>query len=221
MAVPLYGPPPPSSRCSPIATRRRRAVPRAVRHRHVAEVFPACWTVLIVGCLWWMAGRDVVGDARCFAFPPVAVDSGRRTCTSSWPPCSSSAWRSSGFSRSARRSSSRPASGGGDLVRPGGGCRPRWRSRCGRGPPRPISVALSPAAWRPFLDIFRTRGPLDRSAFLAMPTRSVAAGLVRRWRPVVVVADRRPLFVVAIALALPTLVPAFATLVALRGDPNG
>ena len=38
------------------------------------EVFTACWTVLIVGCLWWMAGRDVWVMLALIAFPPVAVE---------------------------------------------------------------------------------------------------------------------------------------------------
>ena len=81
-----------------------------------------------------------------------------------------------------------------------------------------VSVVLAPDLWRQFIDVLRSRGPADASAFLPVP---YAARLARRGRR----DDRRqrlerrfgePLLVVAVTLALPTLwFTAFSTLAAI------
>ena len=39
-----------------------------------AEAFSVLWTVLLLGCLWWMAGRDPLVALAFIAFVPVAVE---------------------------------------------------------------------------------------------------------------------------------------------------
>jgi hypothetical protein len=39
-----------------------------------ADLFSAAWTVLLLGCLWWLGGRDVVVALALIAFVPVAVE---------------------------------------------------------------------------------------------------------------------------------------------------
>jgi len=38
------------------------------------NVFTVIWTVFLLGCLWWLAGRDVVVALALIAFLPVAVE---------------------------------------------------------------------------------------------------------------------------------------------------
>ncbi|NJD29818.1 MAG: DUF2029 domain-containing protein [Chloroflexi bacterium] len=39
-----------------------------------AEGFSIAWTILVLGCLWWLAGRDVLVALALIAFLPVAVE---------------------------------------------------------------------------------------------------------------------------------------------------
>lgn len=39
-----------------------------------AEGFSLAWTILLLGCLWWLAGRDVLVALALVAFLPVAVE---------------------------------------------------------------------------------------------------------------------------------------------------
>ena len=81
-----------------------------------------------------------------------------------------------------------------------------------------ISVALSPDAWRQYLDILASRGPTDVSGLLPVPYLARAVtGLV-----LALVAARleprmgEPLLVIAIVVALPTLwMAALSTLIAI------
>jgi hypothetical protein len=39
-----------------------------------ADIFSVLWTVLLLGCLWWLGGRDVLVALALIAFLPVAVE---------------------------------------------------------------------------------------------------------------------------------------------------
>jgi hypothetical protein len=181
-------------------------------------VFTATWTVLLMGCLWWMAGRDIWVMLALIAFPPVAVELWYRNVHIILAVLLVLAIRRwSGFY--AIGAAIKVAPGLGIAFLAAGG---RWRAAgvavaVGLGI-LVVSVALSPAAWAQFIDITRARGPLDETGFVAVPYLwRFAGGLV-----LAIVAGRlrprlgEPLLVIAVTLALPTLwFTALATLVAL------
>ena len=73
--VPLYDPRRRRSRRSPIGI--RRPWPRRWSRSPLIvspAVFTAMWTVLLMGCLYWLAGRDIWIMLALIAFPPVAVE---------------------------------------------------------------------------------------------------------------------------------------------------
>lgn len=39
-----------------------------------AGAFTAAWTVMMLGCLWWLAGRRILVALALVAFPPVAIE---------------------------------------------------------------------------------------------------------------------------------------------------
>ena len=182
------------------------------------EVFTACWTVVIVGCLWWMAGRNLWVMLALIAFPPVAVELWFRNVHLILAAM---------IVLALRRWSGWYAIGAAIKIAPGLGI--AYLGAAGRWRPAgvslavglgilTVSVALSPAAWQQFIDITLARGPLDQTGFVAVPyALRFAAGLVLalaagRLRPRI----GEPLLVIAITVALPTLwFTALATLVAL------
>ncbi len=183
-----------------------------------AAVFTFAWTVLLMVCLWWMAGRDVWVMLALIAFPPVAVELWFRNVhliLAAMLVLAIRRW--SGFY--AIGASIKVAPGLGIAFLAAGG---RWRAAgvalaVGLGI-LVVSVALSPESWVQFIEITRARGPLDETGFVAVPyALRFAAGLLLallagRLRPRL----GEPLLVVAVTLALPTLwFTALATLVAL------
>lgn len=183
-----------------------------------ASVFTAAWTVLLMGCLWWMAGRDVWVMLALIAFPPVAVELWFRNVhliLAVLLVLGIRRW--SGFF--AIGASIKLAPGLGIAYLAAGG---RWRQAgvalgVGLGI-LAVSVLLSPEAWAQFIDITLARGPLDETGFVAVPYAVRFVGglllalLAGRLRPRL----GEPLLVVAVTLALPTLwFTALATLVAL------
>lgn len=169
--------------------------------------FTAAWTILMLGCLWWLAGRNVLVALAMCAFPPIAVEFWFRNVHLILAVL---------LVLGLRRWGGWFAVGASIKLAPGLGllylaARGRWREAAVAagfgGVLLLVSIALSPDAWRQFLDITLARGPTDASAFLPVPyfVRAVA-GVV-----LTVVAARLkpriggPLFVVAAVLALPTL----------------
>jgi alpha-1,2-mannosyltransferase len=180
--------------------------------------FSAVWTVLMLVCLWWLAGRDVLVALALCAFPPIAVEFWFRNVHLILAVL---------LVLGLRRWGGWFAVGAAIKLAPGLGLlylavQRRWREVAiagGVGGALLLaSVALSPEAWRQFIEYALARGPGDVSGFLPIPyVVRAGAGVV-----LAVVAARQsprvgaPLFVVAAVLALPTLwFTALSTLVAV------
>ena len=168
--------------------------------------FTAAWTLLMLGCLWWLAGRNVLVALALVAFPPVAVEFWFRNIHLVLAVL---------LVLSVRRGWLFPV-GAAIKLAPGIGiawlaARGRWRD-AGVAVVvgmviLAISVLISPGAWADWVAIATARGPADEASFLPVPfvIRAVA-GLA-----LALVAGRLPrpwgevLLVVAVTLALPTL----------------
>ena len=181
--------------------------------------FSATWTVLLMGCLYWLAGRDIWVMLALIAFPPVAVELWYRNIHLILAVL---------LVLGMRRWSGSYAIGASIKFAPGLGIiylavRRRWREAAvavGIGLAiLVVSYLLNRGAWVQFVDVTLSRGPLDESGFVAVPyavrlaaglAMAVAAGLL---------ASRRlseALLVVAVTIALPTLwFTALSTLSAL------
>ena len=182
-------------------------------------VFTATWTVLLMGCLYWLAGRDIWIMLALIAFPPVAVELWFRNVhliLAVLLVLGIRRW--SGFYVIGVSIKFAPALGIAYLA-----VRRRWREASiavGVGLAiLAVSYVLSPAAWAQFVDITLSRGALDESGFVAIPyavrlatglALAVVAGLM---------ASRRlgeAVLIVAVTIALPTLwFTALSTLSAL------
>lgn len=189
----------------------------------IVAIFPSgaftiAWTALLLGCVWWLAGGRLLPALALVAFPPVAVELWFRNVHLVMAVL---------IVLGIRRSSLLHVLGAAIKFAPGLGivylvARARWREAAlviaaGVGL-LAVSYALSPEAWRAFIDILARRGPADVSGFLPVPyfvragTGFVLALVAGRLRPRI----GEPLLVVAIVLALPTLwFTALATLAAL------
>ena len=168
--------------------------------------FTAAWTVLLLGCLWWLGGRNVLVALALVAFPPVAVEFWFRNVHLVLAVL---------LVLSVRGAWAVPI-GAAIKLSPGLGlvwlgAAGRWRevlAAVGLGLVILIaSVVVSPAAWRDWVEIAMARGPGDVASFLPIPfvVRALAgcaiallAGRLRSpWSEV--------LLVVAVTVALPTL----------------
>lgn len=168
--------------------------------------FTAAWTVLMLGCLWWLAGRNVVVALALVAFPPVAVEFWFRNVHLVLAVL---------LVLSVRRGWLFPV-GAAIKLAPGLGI--AWLAARGRWNDASVaigvgivilalSVLVSPTAWSDWISIAVARGPGDEASFLPVPflVRAVAglglalaAGRLRSpWGEV--------LLVVAVTFALPTL----------------
>lgn len=188
-----------------------------------AAWFSAAWTLLMLGCLWWLAGRNILVALALVAFPPVAVEF--------W-------WRNVHLVLavllvlSVRRSWLVPV-GAATKISPGLGV--VWLAAKGRWRDAALAVAvglailvasvsISPVAWADWVSIALARGPGDVASFLPFPFLARAlAGLV-----LAVVAGRlrspgsEMLLVVAVTVSLPTLwVTALSLLVAILPMSRG
>lgn len=180
--------------------------------------FTAAWTVLLLVCLWWLADRNPLETLALVAFPPVAVELWFRNIHLVLAVL---------VVLAVRHRSALFSVGAAIKLSPGIGiawlaARGRWRAAgvaLGVGVVMlALSVALSPDAWRQFVEVIGARGPGDVSSFLPLPyaVRAVAGLLLAliagrlsgRWSGV--------LLVVAVTIALPTLwFAALSTLVAI------
>lgn len=206
-----------------------------------ADAFSVAWTVLLLACLWWLAGRDVLIALALVAFLPVAIELRVRNVHLLIAVLVVLALRRSwAFWVPAAALKITPVLGVVYLAAAG-----RWRDAVkvavlglvvlG------ISVALAPEAWREFLDVVGLRAGTDGGSLIPIPFAirfvagailAVLAGLVAAGR---LGSGRFPRFageallVVALTIANPTLwMTAFSLLVAIvplwrtgRGSPDG
>lgn len=168
--------------------------------------FTAAWTLLMLGCLWWLAGRDILVALALVAFPPVAVEFWFRNIHLVLAVL---------LVLSVRRSWLF-AAGAAIKLAPGLGlawlaARGRWRDAGTAVAFGAVillaSVVVSPTAWADWASIALSRGPGDVASFLPIPfvvravaglVLALAAGRLRSpWSEV--------LLVVAVTVALPTL----------------
>lgn len=183
-----------------------------------APIFSAAWTVLMLACLWWLAGRDVLTALALCAFPPVAVEFSSRNVHLILAVLLVLAIRGwSGWFSVAAAIKLAPGLGLIYLA-----VRRQWAALAvalgvGLGL-LAASIVLSPSAWLQFSEVMLARGPADASTLLLIPyfVRLIAGvGLV-------ILAARleprlgEPLLVVGVTVALPTLwFAAFSLLVAV------
>jgi hypothetical protein len=170
-------------------------------------MFSAGWTVLMGLALFWLAGRDVIRALALVAFPPVAVEFWFRNVH---------LFLALLVVLGLRRAGGAFAVGAAIKVSPSLGIpylavRGEWRNAAIAGAigaaMLALSVALSPDAWRAYVDFALSVDPLQQSSFVAVPLPiRVAAGLI-----LAIIAGRLPrwagdpLLVVAVTLALPSL----------------
>ena len=183
-----------------------------------SALFSIAWIGLMLGCLWWLSGRNLLVALAMCAFPPIAVEFVSRNVhlviavllvlgLRRW-----GGWFSVGAAMKLA-----PVLGIPYLA-----LRGRVREAVVAAlfgfVLLVISVVLAPDLWRQFIDVLRARGPGDASALLPVPyaARFVVGAVLT------VIAARieprygEPLLVVAVTLALPTLwLTAFATLAAI------
>jgi hypothetical protein len=173
-------------------------------------LFSAGWTVLMGLALFWLAGRDVLRALALVAFPPVAVEFMFRNVHLFLAVLVVLGLRQ------ATAASGALAVGAAIKVSPGLGIpylalRGRWRDASIAAAVGlvmlVVSIALSPDAWRAYVDFAVHVDPLQQSSFVAVPLPiRAAAALV-----LAIVAARvprsvgDPLLVVAVTLALPSL----------------
>jgi hypothetical protein len=197
-----------------------------------ADVFSVAWTVLLLACLWWLAGRDVLVALALVAFLPVAVELrvrnvhlllavlvvlGLRRSWAFWVP--------------AAALKITPVLGVAYLAAAG-----RWRDAAKVGvlglAVLAASVAVGAGAWREFLDVVGARAGTDGGSLVPIPFAvRFAAGTVLVVLGGFVAAGRLPpgplrrwgaeragevLLVVGLTIANPTLwMTAFSLLVAI------
>ena len=183
-----------------------------------SAIFSWGWIVLMLGCLWWLAGRNLLIALAMCAFPPIAVEFVSRNVhliiavllvlgLRRW-----GGWFSVGAAIKLAPVLGIP------YLALRGRLREALVATIFGAALLVVSVALAPDLWRQFIDVLRARGPADASAFLPVPyaARFVVGAVLT------VVAARieprigEPLLVVAVTIALPTLwFTALATLAAV------
>jgi hypothetical protein len=134
-----------------------------------ADVFAVAWTAFLLGCLWWLGGRNVLVALALVAFLPVAVELRVRNVHLVIAVLAVLALRrSSLFWIPATAIKITPVLGLGYLAAAG-----RWREAVKVGAVGAvvlgISVALAPGAWREFLDVVGARAGTDGGSWLPIP----------------------------------------------------
>jgi hypothetical protein len=196
-----------------------------------ADLFSVGWTILLLGCLWWLGGREPLVALALIAFLPVAVELRVRNVHLILAVLLVLALRRSwAFWVLAAAIKITPALGAAYLAAAG-----RWRDAVKMGVVGlvvlGVSVAISPDAWRSFLDVVGVRAGSDGGSVLPIPFAvrfGVGAALVVVAGRLMVRAAARPaapatsrrlaegLLVVGLTVANPTLwVTALSMLIAL------
>ena len=180
--------------------------------------FTAAWTLLLLGCLLWLADRQVLVALAMVAFPPVAVEFWFRNVHLVLAVL---------LVLGIRRSGSMFSAGAGIKLSPGLGLvwlaiKGRWRATFMAAVVGfvilVVSVALSPGAWADWIGIATGRGPGDVASFIPLPfwvralsglaVAAIGARARQPWDGV--------LLVIGVTIALPTLwMTALSTLAAV------
>lgn len=134
-----------------------------------AEWFSIGWTVLLLGCLWWLGGRDPLVALALVAFMPVAIELRVRNVHLVLAVLIVLALRRSwAFWIVAAAIKITPALGIAYLWAAG-----RWRDALKVAlaglAVLAISVAIGPGAWREFLDVVVVRAGDDGGSWLPIP----------------------------------------------------
>lgn len=192
-----------------------------------ADAFSVAWTALLLVCLWWLAGRDVLVALALIAFLPVAVELRVRNVHLALAALSVLALRRSPlFWVPATALKITPVLAIAYLAAAG-----RWRAAflvavaglavLG------VSVVLAPGAWQAFLDVAGVRAGADGGSVLPIPfavrfaagaVLAVAAGrlALRAEQAGASARVAEALLIMALTIANPTLwVTALAMLVAI------
>ena len=183
------------------------------------EAFTFAWTVLLLGCLWWLGGRDLLVALALIAFLPVAVELRTRNVHLILAVLTVLALRRHwAFWVPATALKIAPVLGGLYLVAAG-----RYREALGvgllGGAVLGVSVVLAPGPWADFVAIVGGRAGSDGGALIAVPfwvrfgggaVLALLAGWIARSGsagPLGFLGERRGevLLVVALTLANPTL----------------
>ena len=171
-----------------------------------AGAFTAAWTVMMLGCLWWLARRRLLVTLAMVAFPPVAIEFWFRNIPLVLAVMVVLAVRRAWLFSVAASIKLAPGVGIAWLIAAG------QRREAGTAivvgaAILAVSLLVSPDAWRDWVSIAMARGPGDEASFLPIPylVRAVV-GLV-----LALVAGRAPApwsgvgLVMAVTIALPTL----------------
>ena len=193
-----------------------------------ADAFSVAWTILLLTCLWWLAGRDVLIALALVAFLPVAVELRVRNVHLLMAVLVVLALRRSwAFWVPAAALKITPVLGVAYLAAAG-----RWRDAVKVAvlglAVLGVSVAVGPGAWREFLDVVGVRAGTDGGSLLPIPfairfaagaALAVIAGLVAAGRLGAGTLPRgagEVLLVVGLTIANPTLwMTAFSLLIAI------
>lgn len=192
-----------------------------------ADAFSVAWTVLLLGCLWWLGGRDPLTALALLAFLPVAVELRVRNVHLVIAVLVVLALRRGwAFWVPAAALKITPVLGGLYLAAAG-----RWRAALllaiAGGLVLAISIGISPGAWAQFMEVTGARAGTDGGSLVPVPflvrffiavvltivAGRVAARAVRHGR-----SERaaQALLVVAITIGNPTLwATAFSLLIAI------
>lgn len=134
-----------------------------------ADAFAIVWTALLLTCLWWLGGRNVLVALALVAFLPVAVELRVRNVHLLIAVLAVLALRRSwAFWIPATALKITPVLGVAYLAAAG-----RWREALKvavfGGLVLLVSVALGPAAWRDFLEVVGARAGTDGGSWLPIP----------------------------------------------------
>lgn len=172
-----------------------------------APLFTAAWTILLVGCIWWLAGRDVLIALALVAFLPVALELRVRNAHLVIAALTVLALRRSWvFWIPAAAIKVSPVVGPVYLLAAGRRREAALVAIAGLAV-FAISVLLSPGAWAGFLEVATGRAVSDAGGWFGIPYAArIVAGVV-----IAAVAGRRGgragevALVIAILVANPTL----------------
>jgi hypothetical protein len=181
-----------------------------------ADAFSVAWTVLLLGCLWWLGGRNLFTALALVAFLPVAVELRVRNVHLLMAVLAVLALRRSwAFWIPAAAIKITPVLGLAYLAAAG-----RTRDALKAGVVGLIvlgvSFAFAPAAWREFISVVGTRAGDEGGALLPIPfairfaagaALAVVAGRLAQRAATAGVAPRvgEALLIVALTVANPTL----------------
>lgn len=192
-----------------------------------ADLFSVGWTVLLLGCLWWLGGRNVFVALALIAFLPVAIELRVRNVHLLLAVLSVLALRRwSLLWVVAAAIKITPVLGMAYLAASG-----RWRDAARLAVVGAVvlgfSVAISPGTWREFVDVVGARAGTDGGALLPIPfavrfgVASILTIIAGLWARRAAEAGSAPcgaeaLLIVALTVGNPTLwVTALSILIAI------